>query len=178
MAATTSLITVAEFERIPNPVGGKYELRKGELAVVPFPRKLHQRLRTAIVASLTRLLGSQGFIAAEFAFRPTDEYNEGAVDAGFLIQRRWDALGDADCLIGVPDLCVEVLSPSNTASDMNEREAVCLANGCRQFWIIDPNLNIVKVSKADRHTRTYTMSDEIDLAEFGGGKLRVAEIWG
>jgi Uma2 family endonuclease len=33
-----------------------------------------------------------------------------------------------------PDLCVEVLSPSNTAEEMDEKRRLYAAKGCREFW--------------------------------------------
>jgi Uma2 family endonuclease len=171
-------MTVAEFEKIPNPPGGKYELRNGELVLVSFPPKIHQQMRRAVFLALYRLLGTIGYVDAELAFRPTHEHNEWSADVGFVTRERWDSVGDRQWLAGAPDLVAEVLSPSSTGLELNEREAVCLANGCRQFWLVDANLKIVKVSTPDRRTIRYAIGDDIDLAEFGGGKLSVSEIFG
>jgi Uma2 family endonuclease len=35
MLATTALMTVAEFEKLPDPPDGYYELRHGEVVLVP-----------------------------------------------------------------------------------------------------------------------------------------------
>lgn len=37
-----------------------------------------------------------------------------------------------------PDLCVEVLSPSNTKAEMEKKRAEYFAAGCRLVWEIDP----------------------------------------
>lgn len=78
---------------------------------------------------------------------------------------------------GAPDLIIEISSPSTTTLDMNEREAICLANGAGQFWLVDPNLKIVEVSTPDGKTVTCREAEPIDLSEFGGGNLSVAEIF-
>jgi Uma2 family endonuclease len=40
-----NLLTVEEFDRIPNPPGGVYELRHGEAVLVTFPGKHHKTLQ-------------------------------------------------------------------------------------------------------------------------------------
>lgn len=39
-----------------------------------------------------------------------------------------------DYLRGAPDLIIEVLSPSNTATEICDKEKLCLENGAREFW--------------------------------------------
>ncbi|MBS1874596.1 MAG: Uma2 family endonuclease [Acidobacteria bacterium] len=177
MAATTGLITVAEFEKIPNPAGGKYELRNGELIDVSFPPKLHHEICRALFLALYRLIGSLGYAGTELPFRPTQDYNEWAADVGWVINDRWTAVGGRQCLIGAPDLVIEVLSPSNTAMEMLDREEICLRNGAKQFWTVNIETKTVKVNGGPA-SGIYKPGDEIDMADFGGGKLPVSEIFG
>lgn len=52
-------------------------------------------------------------------------------------------------LESVPDLVVEVLSPHNEAADINAKTEAFLAAGTRLVWIIDPELRMVLVHRAD-----------------------------
>jgi Uma2 family endonuclease len=45
-----------------------------------------------------------------------------------------------------PDLAVEILSPSNTMSEMQEKVIDYLDAGTRQVWVVDPGSRC-KVSK-------------------------------
>lgn len=38
-----------------------------------------------------------------------------------------------------PELCVEILSPSNTAIEMEEKKELYFARGTREFWVCDQN---------------------------------------
>jgi Uma2 family endonuclease len=62
---------------------------------------------------------------------------------------------------------MEVLSPSNTASEMLDKEQTCLENGAREFWVVDPVRKQVKVSGADGYAATYKAGQSIPLL-FGG----------
>ena len=46
-----------------------------------------------------------------------------------------------------------------------------------RFWVVNTERKIVSVSKPDGNTRAYRLGDEIDLAEFGGEKFPVSEIF-
>ncbi len=48
-----------------------------------------------------------------------------------------------------PDLCVEVLSPDNTVSEMRLKRAEYFASGCRLLWEIDPRSRTAMAYTAD-----------------------------
>ena len=74
-------------------------------------------------------------------------------------------------LEGAPDLVIEVPSPSNSMAEMNEKEQVCLENGAKEFWVVDPKRRLVKVSTPDGNTRTWKSGQEIPLPMFGENRL-------
>ncbi len=87
----------------------------------------------------------------------------------------WRSRGVAICR-GAPDLVIEVLSPSNTASEMLDKEQICLDNGAREFWVVDPIRRQVKVSGSDGRAATYKAGQSIPL--LFGGTLLVDLIFG
>jgi Uma2 family endonuclease len=82
-----------------------------------------------------------------------------------------------DNLPGAPDVVIEVLSPSNTVAEIIEKQRLCLENGCREFWAVEPKSRVVNVSTPDGITRTYQEAGEIPLALFGNARLPVAAIF-
>jgi Uma2 family endonuclease len=57
-------------------------------------------------------------------------------------------------LFGAPDNVIEVLSPSNTAIEINDKRSTCLENGCSSFWVVDPRQRTISVTEGDV-TRHY-----------------------
>ncbi len=120
--------------------------------------------------------GRYGIVETELPFRALPENDLRVADVAFVTHERWREAGDDD-LFGAPDLTIEVLSPSNTASEIYEKIALCIENGCREFWVVDPRLRQVKVSTPDGLTRTYRSGESIPLVFAENESLKVDSIF-
>ena len=116
-------------------------------------------------------------IWTEVAFRPLPEHECWVANAAYVSEARLDVIDPEDNLHDAPELVIEVLSPSTTVSEFSEREAMCLENGCLEFWVVDPKRKTVKVSTPDRRTITYIEGDKIPLHVLAAGELAVSEIF-
>jgi Uma2 family endonuclease len=176
MSTTAALLTVAEYELIPNPPSGIYELHHGELVLVSSPTFQHGHIEQQILASLKQSCEPAYYVANEMACRPLPEYEVWSVDVGMVVRERVRAIR-AGWLMGSPDLVVEVLSPSNTPQKMADRERTMFAGGCRQFWIVDADKKTIKTSTPDGQSQTCKSGDLILLEMFGGQPVPVDEIF-
>jgi Uma2 family endonuclease len=61
-------------------------------------------------------------------------------------------------------LVIEVLSPSNTPLQIREKAALCLSNGAKEFWVVDPQKKTVTVMRNREGTTVYPAGEEIPLA--------------
>jgi Uma2 family endonuclease len=139
MAANpTRLMTVEEFRELPEERGDfHYELHNGELVRVTRP-KLRHSVRQARLRDLLRAAApADSLVDSEVAFRALPEFDVRVADVAYLSPERWRQADLDDNIRGAPDLVVEVLSPSNTAREMLEKETLCLENGCREFWVVN-----------------------------------------
>ena len=66
----TRLMTFEEFQRIPDPPGGRYELHHGELVKVAEPEIPHVNAQWQLRESLQRIAGDKGKVHTETPFRP------------------------------------------------------------------------------------------------------------
>lgn len=175
MAANpVSLITVEQFRRMPTPLGDyDYELHHGEVVPVTRPKLKHSVIQSRLRDLLRSIAPTGSYIEYEVAFRAVPEYDSRVADVAFLPAERWAQADMEDNLQGAPDLVVEGLSPSNTARDMYEKEQLCLAHGCQEFWVIDPDQRYVRVALVKGPTVTYRPGQQIPLPLLGGAELAV-----
>jgi Uma2 family endonuclease len=169
------LMTFAEFEKLPDPPAGHYELHHGQVVLMPPRKKGHFEIQLTLFDLLAPLLRGLGRFATEFPFRPAPEYESWQDDLGFVRQTRWEADRN-DYFLGAPDFVIEVLSPSNTMDEMLDRQAVCFEHGCVEFWTVDPKRKIVMVTTPDRRTITYDQSGSVPVP-FGAGSIEVAPVF-
>jgi Uma2 family endonuclease len=83
----------------------------------------------------------------------------------FLWERFPNHLLPAGQILGmVPDLAVEVLSPSNTPREMERKRREYFAGGCKQVWEVDPDRRSVRVYVDAEH---FTEVSEDGMLEGG-----------
>ena len=98
-------------------------------------------------------------------------------DVAWIAAARFATADPDDYIPGAPDLVIEILSLSNTAAGIYDKENLCLGNGCQEFWVVDPERRQVKISTPDGHTTTWRGDQEIPLPLFGGARLAVHAIF-
>lgn len=177
MAATAQprLMTVEQYRQLPELDDAIQELHLGCLVTLTRPKMKHAKIQARLGHLLRPKAKHLGIVESEVAFRAIPEYELRAADVAFVSQARWDATPDDDNLHGAPELVIEVLSPSNTPQEMDTKSSLCLANGAREFWMVDPKKNTVTVL-SNGSELLYQASDKIPLSLFGG-ELTVSDIF-
>ena len=61
-----------------------------------------------------------------------------AADVAWASPERIRELGDQVCFPQAPEICVEVLSPSNTEAEIKEKTALYFDAGAREVWLCAP----------------------------------------
>ena len=95
-------------------------------------------------------------------FAPFLNIRSGIADVALFTLVAWKQTPDDDYFRGVPALVIEVLSPSNSASEMLEREELCLSHGGQEFWLVDPQRETVKVIRSGGHSSVLHLTDHIE----------------
>jgi Uma2 family endonuclease len=75
MAALPDLITVAQYRKLQDPDGSKYELHNGEVVLVSFARRKHHLMQRRFVKLLEERLSGFGEVAMEVAYRAVPEFD-------------------------------------------------------------------------------------------------------
>ena len=160
------VVTVDEFLEMQLPEG-KAELVRGEVRVTPPAGGPHG----AAVSNLFLLLGSYvrdnklGRVFADgFGYELTQlPHTVRVPDLSFV---RTDALPRSGIGPGLlkltPDLAVEVLSPSESASALEEKLDDYAFAGTQLMWVVDPVRRTVTVVAADAPVRWLRDGDTLD----------------
>ena len=156
-------MTVEEFQELPLDRGPLvHELHHGEVVAAPRPTSWQYKLQVRLAHLLEARAGDLGIVGIEMAFRAVPQFDLRVADVAFVSQERWSAIDLDDNLRGAPDLVIEVKSPSNTWAELRECASLCLANGCRDFWIVDEKAQTISVIAPDGKAVQYTAADCID----------------
>jgi len=62
-----------------------------------------------------------------------------AIDVAWLAPTRGEPIEKPTILERAPEICVEILSPSNTPSEMKEKRALYFEAGAQEVWICELN---------------------------------------
>lgn len=173
-ATPTQLVTFAEFERLPDSRAGKQELQHGEVVIVAPAKHGHKRIQHRLRDKLAVLAGRDWVAVDEYGFRLGQEPDYRIADVALISAARWEATDPDGYLDSPPELVIEVLSPSNTASEMLDRRDVCLRNGAREFWVVDATRGSVEIFASDGRSASYKSGQSVPL--FFGGTLAVDDI--
>ncbi|MBM3734777.1 MAG: Uma2 family endonuclease [Acidobacteria bacterium] len=173
MSTLATLMTVEEYRRLPNPGNGAhYELHHGEVVLVSAPKQRHVDKQVRIAQILGEALRSFGFCWTEVPFRPAPEHEVWVADVAVVSWERWRSIDPDDNLGGAPEIVVEVMSPSNTWTEMEDKAETCFAGGALQFWTVRTDGEIT-VRSRDGVNRTFSPGVPIPMDAFGIGPVTV-----
>ena len=182
MASTpTKLMTFAEFEQLPDPEGGWYELINGELVFVPPAKHRHfmtlQRLRELLQSAAPNVGKGAGKAYTEAPLKPTPDLNWFQVDVAYATVERWSEPDPNGYFLGSPELVIEVLSPSNRPAHIAPKRKICLQTGAREFWGVDIDKRTVEAGTPDGRSITYKSAEQIPLFFSPGSTIAVDRIF-
>jgi Uma2 family endonuclease len=155
-----------EYERLPEEEGCTLELAAGRLVREPRPGARHG----VVVGNLFRALDSfvrdrkvgrvvieTGFVLAEdppsvrgpdVAFISAGRLPAGPVPEGF-----WRL---------APDLAIEVVSPSDSAAEVQEKVLQYLEAGTRTIWVVQPRTRTIEVWKPGADVRVIREEETLE----------------
>jgi len=184
MSATlTKLMTADELLAMPGD-GYRYELVEGELRRMSPAGDEHGRVGMELAIPLgshvkQNKLGKLYLAETGFLLK-TNPDTVRAPDIAFVrIERIEQDPGVKGYRVGAPDLAVEVVSPGDTVSEVEEKVAEWLEGGARMVWVVSPKLHTVTVYRSLTNIVTLTGKDKLDGGDVVPGfQMNVAEIFG
>lgn len=159
-------LSVGEFERLPEEDAYRVELVRGRLVREPRPGARHGWLMARLGARLQRHVEENhlGLVCMDVGFvLSTDPPSVRGPDIAFLAG---DRLPPGELTTGfprtAPDLAVEIISPSNSASELQRKVLEFLDAGSRLVWVVDPQARIVTAYRSRDEIRVLGESEELE----------------
>lgn len=115
---------------------GKFELTAwGQIIMTPPAEVWHYRVAARLVRALTASLGGEAFQEGAIAI---EGHGTPVADVVWCSPAFLARHGNERVLQSAPEICIEVLSPSNSTREIDEKRAAYLAAGALEVWIVDP----------------------------------------
>jgi Uma2 family endonuclease len=160
MEALKRRVSFADLQRMPED-GNRYELYDGELRVVPSPLPRHQMISIRLAEALIAYRHRHGGLVVTAPFDIVLSAHD-VVQPDLVYFRPDTARGiDPDAPVQfVPDLAIEILSPSTARIDRGRKRDLLARYGLGEYWIVDPHAKRIEVSVLEGHDfRTPLMCD-------------------
>ncbi|HEY7338782.1 MAG TPA: Uma2 family endonuclease [Bryobacteraceae bacterium] len=171
------LTTWEEFAEMDAEDGTHLELHDGEVVVVPAPKPTHTFRQGELVDWFTAALKGRGKIRMELPYRPAENLQFWFADVAYLTNEDWRALDSDDYLVYSPPLIIEVLSPSNRRSKLEQQRRAAFSGGTREFWVVDSKSRAIEVFVVGKPARIYRVGEKIPVTALPGLHFPVKELF-
>jgi Uma2 family endonuclease len=177
--ATTAVMTGAQFDALPYEEGRRWELVDGELISVSSTTLKHQAIVQFIQVALAlhfRANAEQGAAFADVEFALAENYRV-RPDVFLLLHEHAMSLDwDKVPIPGAPDIAIEVISPSERASDSQQKVEAYLRHGTQEVWQVYPKLKSVVIHRGATST-TLTANEQVTTPLLPGFSLPVQSLF-
>jgi Uma2 family endonuclease len=134
--------TYADYKGWELKPGERFELIYGVPYAMAAPNFIHQQIVTMLTGRFFTFLEGKTcqVIVSPFdvrLFYEEDESDDTVVQPDLVVVCDRKKIGEEGCR-GAPDMVVEILSPSNTAIEMERKLNLYKEAQVREYWIVDP----------------------------------------
>jgi Uma2 family endonuclease len=166
MATTTTptgLTSWEAFEKLPDGDGYHREILEGEVQTLPPPKSGHSNIASNAYEALLALKNQGlGRVYLEAGYRLSqDPATWIQPDVSFLRAERVSRASQDDYFTGAPNLAVEVVSPSESAADIQRKVKLLLGAGAEAVWVVYPKTRTVEVHRPDGTSVSRHMKDTL-----------------
>ncbi len=137
-------ITYADYLKIDD--NNRYEIFNGELCMVPAPSTSHQSISRNLEFLIWNFVKQKGLgnvfdAPIDIVFDDDEVFQP---DIVFIKSENQSIIGK-NAIQGVPDLIVEIVSPSSTFYDTVEKKEVYGKYGVKEYWLVFPDEKVIEI---------------------------------
>ena len=155
-------LTYDDFVLFPDD-GKRHELIDGEHCVTPSPNTKHQRVLLNLVVVIGGWL--EAHPVGHLFCAPYDvifsEFDVVEPDILYLSNERAAEVITPQHVRGAPELIVEIASPGTRKRDETIKRRLYERSGVSEYWVVDPELDLVRVYRREREG--FGRADELSV---------------
>jgi Uma2 family endonuclease len=178
------LFTYADYKQWELDPGERWELIYGEAFAISGPNEQHQSILMELSSQFHNFLRGKPckVYPAPFdvrLFYEEDESDDTVVQPDIVIICDEKKRGTEGCR-GAPDLAVEILSPSNTAIEMQRKFKLYRKAGVREYWVVDTEhkeLTVHCFRDGKIITDTFESADTVPVTIFPGFSISLERVF-
>ena len=171
------LYTVEEYYKIREDI--RSELYEGYLVIMQSPSVRHQAIQMNISAHLYMFLkGKKCKVFPTLGARLFE--NEATVFEPDIVVVCDKSKLSKQNFAGDPDFVIEILSPSTARMDRKLKFDKYQKAGVKEYWIVDPERNLLEVNLLvnDKFVTTvYNETDKVSVSVLDGFELELADVF-
>jgi Uma2 family endonuclease len=154
-------LTCDDLLLFPENNGKRHELIDGEHYVTASPHLRHQRIVGNLFSVIDSWLrehpiGRVYLAPVDVVFSRVDVV---VPDLLYVSNQRMAEIGTAKNLQGAPELVIEIGSPSTRGRDETIKRRLYERSGVDEYWIVDPETEVVRVYRRD--AKAFTRVSEL-----------------
>jgi Uma2 family endonuclease len=166
------------FLQLPENEGRRFELIDGEI-VEKMPTQLHALIATLFIFKLSLYFQNNpiGWVFTELRIKlPNDDLNDTISDVSVVLKEGRE-FNPNEPLAFMPDLAIEIKSPTDSLIKMRKKANYYLENGSKLVWLVDTQRRKVEVYTVD-DTEILGSGEVLDGGELlPNFKLPVRDLW-
>ena len=177
--------TYSDYKEWELAEGERFELIHGEAFAMSSPNTTHQLILTELFGQFFIFL--RGKPCKVFSspydvrlFYDEDENDDTVVQPDIMVICDKEKLGPEGCR-GAPDLIIEILSPSNTAIEMQRKLRLYREAQVREYWLVDPvNKGLTVYFFPDEVIKgaIYGSADIVPVSVLPGLEINLVQVFG
>ena len=156
---SSSQLTYEDYLQFPDD-GKRHEIIEGDHYMTPAPRTKHQKISINLATAMAAFAKQKSLGVVLTAPCDVILSDENVVQPDLLyVSAARAAIVTEDNIQGAPDIVVEIISESTRKKDEVTKRKLYERFGVQEYWVVDPELEIVKVFK--RTQQKYGRATEL-----------------
>jgi Uma2 family endonuclease len=182
MGVASQFVTLTDYLKMEYSEGTRDELIKGAVVISPAAKPNHQLVTMQLLLLLNDAIDKSKFLVnydMSIVVEPTDPASMPRPDVFVMDRTRFRSAAAEDRYPeGSPELAIEVVSPSNTKTELGEKVDLYLTGGSLAVWIVYTKKRTVVCWETGGKKEEFREGDTLPLPSvMSNRRIQVSEIF-